>query len=69
MHTGGYPPYSAPVRDPECRFVAHGATSERLLLHRSGGPKENSNGTVDELVTRLELRGSSCLSPLSLLAA
>jgi hypothetical protein len=30
--------------------------SERLLLQSSEGPKENSDGTVNLLVARLELR-------------
>lgn len=40
MHTGGYPPYSAPVRDPECRFVAAAATLDVLLLLASSDRKE-----------------------------
>jgi hypothetical protein len=56
------------IRSHSCN-VAHAATSEWLPLQSSEGLREHSDGTVNELVTRLELRGSSCLSPLSLLAA
>src|SRR5262249_32628379 len=41
--------------------VANPATIERLLLRCSGGPKEKSDGTADELGMRLVFRGSRCL--------